>query len=475
MKKKLRIAAGALVAVWLGLMAYHLRKPLPEGISIQGPARTASGIEFLHDLSYQIGGRPVVEQQIFDRVLAMIDAAENFVVIDMFLFNGEHGGERDYRPLSAELTDHLIAQKAAIPEFRATFITDEINNFYGAYTGAEIERLRAAGIQVVTTRLSPLRDSNPAYSAGWRMLASWFGTAGPGWLPNVFSSTGQKVTARAYLKLLNFKANHRKLIVTERACLVSSANPHDASSFHSNIAFAGNGPICSDILEGERAVVAFSGGSVENWPVYEFEAGAEPPVDAGSVQLVTEGKILAALLRELDGVGEGDRVDLAMFYLSERTVVEALVGAEGRGAEVRLVLDPNKDAFGREKGGIPNRQAARELVTRSDGRISVRWYETHGEQFHTKLVRVARGDSVVVMGGSANLTRRNVGDYNLEADLRFTLPRSAPLALATGEYFDRIFGNEDGEFTLRFVAYRDDGQLKKILYRLEEFTGFCSF
>ena len=164
-----------------------------------------------------------------------------------------------------------------------------------------------------------------------------------------------------------------------------------------------------------------------------------------------------------------------MFYLSERQVVNALVGAEGRGAEIRLVLDPNKDAFGREKGGIPNRQVARELVARSDGRIAVRWYDTHGEQFHTKLVRVVRGDSVMIMGGSANLTRRNVGDYNLEADLRFVVPRGAPLASATADYFNRIFRNEGGEFTLPFEAYRDDSLVKSLLYRVEEFTGICSF
>ena len=498
MKRRFRIAAGVLAAVWLALLVYHLEKPLPDGISVDGPARPASGIEFLHDLSFRLEGQPVVEQEIFDRVLSMIDAAEEFVVIDMFFFNGLHRGERDYPALSSEMTDHLFSRRASNPELKATVITDEINNFYGAYTGAELQRLEEGGVQVITTRLSRLRDSNPAYSAGWRMLASWLGTVGPRWLPNPFSGITPKVTARAYLKALNFKANHRKLIVTDKGCLLTSANPHDASGFHSNIAFAGTGPICADLLEGERAVAAFSGGSVENWPRYEgvgvehSGTGKTPafgtptgrgglgqlgdPIEGeGTVQLVTEGKIRTALLGELGSVGPGDRVDLAMFYLSERQVVEGLLEADGRGASLRLVLDPNKDAFGREKGGIPNRQVARELVTRSDGRIAVRWYDTHGEQFHTKLLMVTRGESVVVMGGSANLTRRNIGDYNLEADLRFVLPRQAPLASSTTTYFDRIFTNRGGDFTLPFEAYRDDGWVKRVLYRLEEFTGFCSF
>jgi phosphatidylserine/phosphatidylglycerophosphate/cardiolipin synthase-like enzyme len=433
-------------------------------------------MEFLFDLTYQDQGRSVSDQVIFDRVFSMIDEAEEFVVIDMFFFDGEHGGERDYRPLASELTDHLVARKSAVPGLEAVFITDEINNFYGAYTSSEIEQLRAAGIRVLTTNLSRLRDSNPVYSAGWRMTVGWWGTAGFGWLPHPFSSTGRRVTARSYLKVLNFKANHRKLVVTDKECLVASANPHDASSFHSNIAFAGSGPICADVLAAEQAVASFSGGAAEGWPVFQRDPGpAADGAENGTVQLVTEGKILAALLEDLRTVGAGDQVDLAMFYLSERQVVEALLAANERGARVRMVLDSNKDSFGREKGGIPNRQVAGELVARSHGRIAVRWYDTQGEQFHTKMVLITRGDSVTILGGSANLTRRNIGDFNLEANLRFVLPRRAPMAEATAAYFERIFGNQDAAFTVPFEAYRYDGWFKRVRYRIEEFTGFCSY
>ena len=262
--------------LWALLFAFHLTKPLPEGLSVSGPAHDASGMEFLVDLTYQRDGETVVEQEIFDRILSMIDEADRFVVMDMFLFDGRHKGDKDYRPLSSQITDHLLSRKEANPELDVRFITDEINNFYGVYVGEEIQRLEAGGIDVVTTRLSSLRDSNPAYSAGWRMIFGWMGTAGPGWLPNILSHGGPRVSARGYLKVLNFKANHRKLIVTDQGCLVASANPHDASSFHSNIAFFGTGPLCTDLLEAERAVASFSGGEVEGWPVYE--AGRWGPV-----------------------------------------------------------------------------------------------------------------------------------------------------------------------------------------------------
>jgi hypothetical protein len=479
--------ASLALGVYAVVLTFNLFRPLPQGVSVAGPLREAAGLEFLYDLTYQREGQLESEQRIFDRVFSIIDEAEDFVVLDLFLFNGEHGEEREYRPLSAELTRHLIGRKEADPDLQIIFITDEINNFYGAYTSSEIAELQGAGVRVIPTRMTPLRDSNPAFSGAWRILAGWFGTAGPGWLPHPLSSTGRKVTARSYLKLLNFKANHRKLLVSEKECLLGSANPHDASGFHSNIAFAGSGEVCGDLLEGERAVAALSGASVAGWPVYPGgpEAGGEsrspgpegegPGPRAGQVQLVTEGKIRDALLGDLGAAGAGDQVDLALFYLSERRVVEALLEAADRGAAVRLILDPNKDAFGQEKRGIPNRQVARELVTRSKGRIAVRWYDTHGEQFHTKLAVVTRRDSVTVLGGSANLTRRNIGDFNLEADFRFRLPTDSPLAVAVREYFERIFENRDAEFTAHFERYQDDSRLKTIIYRLQEFTGFSSF
>jgi HKD family nuclease len=454
-RQRFVFAAGILAVLWLALFIYHVRKSLPSGMSFAGDLHRGN-VEFLFDITYE----------------PMIDSADRFVVIDMFLFNDEHTGDRQYRPLTDELTDRLIARKAAASAVDVTFITDPINNFYGAYTLPQIERLRDAGINVVMTRLTRLRDSNPLYSAGWRLVPRWFGTAGPGLVPHPLSSRGQRVTARSYLKLLNFKANHRKLIVTEHGCLVSSANPHDASSFHSNIAFALAGPICQDILEGERNLAAFSGGVIGPHRVTDVgQAVQEPTI----MRYVTEGRIRTALLQEIGRAEAGDRIDIAVFYLSERSIIEALIDATSRGATLRVVLDPNKDAFGREKGGIPNRPVASELRDRSNGRIAVRWYDTHGEQFHTKLAVFTRGDSVTVVGGSANFTRRNVGDYNLEANVRLWTHRQSPLARALAGYFERIWSNRDGHYTVEFASYRDDAWFKRVLYRFQEFTGMCTY
>ena len=139
------------------------------------------------------------------------------------------------------------------------FITDEINNFYGVYESENIKRLKENGIDLVLTDLEKIRDSNPVYAGFWRTSLKWFGTAGKGWLANPFSPDSPKVTARGYLKLLNFKANHRKVILSEKNAIVTSMNPHDASGHHSNIAFKLEGSILEDILESELQVAQFSG------------------------------------------------------------------------------------------------------------------------------------------------------------------------------------------------------------------------
>ena len=71
------------------------------------------------------------------------------------------------------------------------------------------------------------RDSNPMSSSKWRTYLQWLGTVGPAFVPHPIIRSAQRVTLRSCLNLLNFKANHRKVIVTENGCMLFSANPHD--------------------------------------------------------------------------------------------------------------------------------------------------------------------------------------------------------------------------------------------------------
>jgi len=472
------LACLVLVLLWAVNASWQRFKPLPDGLSTASALRAPARLRFLADYSYtDASGDRRVEQQIFDRMLELIEGAERLIVMDMFLFNdfaGETGGE-GMRALSREITDRLVARRSRFPELRVILISDPINTFYGSIDLPQFARLRRSGVELVITDLDRLRASNALWSGAWRICCQWFQRdGGTGWLPNPVGE--QDVTLRSVLRLLRFKANHRKTLVVDAGedwiGLVTSGNAHDASSLHSNIAVEFSGAAALDLLATEAAVAAFSAPSM-GWPRIEPASDARTS-DGPRLQVLTESKIRDAVLDLLARTGPGDRIDLAMFYLSHRDIVRALRDARARGASVRALLDPNKDAFGRVKNGIPNRSVAAELTR---GGVDVRWCDTHGEQCHDKLilVRFADGDAELI-AGSANFTRRNLDDLNLETDVR-VLGASDSIFMreATG-YFQRRW-TEPGvqNFSLPYSAYADEGVLRYWRYRFMEATGLSTF
>jgi hypothetical protein len=142
------------------------------------------------------------------------------------------------------------------------------------------------------------------------------------------------------------------------------------------------------------------------------------------------------------------------------------------------------DAWGRPAAtsggteGLPNQPVASELVARSAGAIHVRWYRTHGERFHGALVLICSAQGAWLSAGSAQLTRRSLDDYNLEANVAIEVSRAAPLAQRAQEYFDTLWGNRAAlgiEYTAEFAAFANPAQSDYWLYRLMEGAGFASF
>jgi phosphatidylserine/phosphatidylglycerophosphate/cardiolipin synthase-like enzyme len=323
------------------------------------------------------------------------------------------------------------------------------------------------------------------YSALWRLGFKWWLTPrNGGTLPNPLDGTSEPVSLGAYARLLNFKANHRKLAITRDAAgrlrgIVGSANPHDASSAHSNVALEASGPALQPLLDSELALARLSGWQGEMPPPLATpDARAAAGDTTSRLASLTEGAILAALLERFRAAGRGSSIDVAMFYLTQRDVIEALVAAARRGATVRVLLDPNKDAFGYEKSGLPNRPMVSELLAASDGAVRVRWYRTHGEQFHVKIVIVRDEIRMWMTLGSANLTRRNLMDYNLEANLAVETPVEGALAREVQQWFDVLWNNraQQGiEYTADAETYADPSQGRFWLYRLMEGSGLSTF
>ena len=486
-----RLFVYGFLGLWSLVALWNLYKPLPDGASVRGPIveTPLADIEFLSDVtSADVFGTPVARQRIFDSILALVSEAREFLVLDFFLFNDHRGAALEAKPhraLSIELRDALLARKRAHPALRILVVTDPINDVYGGLPSADLAALRGAGIDVISTDLDALRDSNAIYSAFWRLTMKWWSGDGSGEpsLPNPLESGPDRVSFGAWARLLNFKANHRKVILGDDgrgglAGIVTSANPHDASSLHSNVALKISGNALMPLLASELAIARAAGWTGRWEPPALPETTPPSPDKSARVQVLTEGEILSALLRNLGGTRAGDSVDIAMFYLSERDVIQALLAAARRGVAVRLILDPNKDAFGREKNGIPNRSVASELVAVSDGAIAIRWYRTHGEQFHAKLVIVRTATEFWFTLGSANLTRRNLRDFNLEANVAVSVPLNAEIATAVAAWFEVLWTNRgppDLEYTTEVGAYADASQGTYWLYRIMEGTGLSTF
>lgn len=467
------VLIGLLTLGYLSSAVYHTYKPLPEGLDFTGKLRHAE-VKFIADQTYMDAqGKQQQQHHIFDEMLKMIDEAQTTIVLDMFLFNQEVGESTLLqRQLTQQLTETLILKHGVQPNIEIKVITDPINSVYGGVMPQHYQKLRAAGINVIETDLTPLRASNPLWSGFWYICCQGLGNnVEKGWLPNPFGN--EKITLRSYFNLFNFKANHRKTLVVDTAqgwkALVTSANPHDGSSRHSNVALIVTGNTAIDVLKTEQAVGRMSKGDIPMVIVGEFEAEKSLP----QVQLLTEKAIYQATLTLIKTAKPQQQIDLAMFYLSERQIVKALIAAHQRGVKLRVLLDPNKDAFGRQKNGIPNRQVASELNAAG---ITVRWCNTQGEQCHSKMIIKHDAAQAELILGSANFTARNLKNYNLESDLRVLGAAKAPVFNDANQYFDTAWSNLDGKnMSVAYSQYADESQLKYVLYRLMEWSGLSTF
>lgn len=447
----------------------HFKK-LPANLSYAGDIHETGDIQFLYDLTYEdkLGERKV-EQQIFDEAWKVIEEAEDFVLIDMFLFNDYTDQDRDFPDLSGELTKRLIAKRKAYPDMPIVFITDPINTGYYSYQSKQLQALEEHNIEVVITDLDTLHDSNKAYTSVWRLFIKPLGYGNSGWLPNPFASAAPKLSLRSYLTMLNIKANHRKAIVSEKNAIIQSANAHNESGFASNIAFKVSGNVIGDILEAEQAIIDFSGGKTKIKPPEVEESSGNM-----TVQYLTEGEILNKLVTAIEEANKGERIWVGMFYIANRSIVEALEDASDRGVDIRLILDANKNAFGNNKTGLPNVPIANEL--HGYEQVTIRWYESGEDQYHTKLLFVEKEAENIIIGGSANHTTRNLDDLNLENNLKIVAAKDSEISQDVEAYFERLWGNKEANFTSAYETNEDAlTPMLRFAYWVQKLTGLTTY
>ncbi|MCF6138857.1 phospholipase D family protein [Pseudalkalibacillus berkeleyi] len=465
----------ALILIYITTMVYQTYKPIPEGISYESDIYQVDDVKFHYDLTYKKGDQINHELNIFNRINEMISEADEFIVIDMFMFNGYHDKKKEFPPISENLAEAIIKKKQQDSDIDVVFISDEINTGYNSYESKLLSKLEDHGVEVVYTNLNRLRDPTPLYSGVWRMFFQWFGQEGDGWIRNPFANTAPELTARSYLKLLNVKANHRKIVATDKSALVSSANPHDASGYHNNVAFEVKGPITQEIINGEQAAVSMSEKGVE-LPAYTPKEDANKEEGKYKLQYFTEGKAHKHIVEAIEQTKPGQEIHLGMFYIADRSVIEPLIKATDRGVDVKIILDPNQVAFGNKKTGLPNIPVAMEMVEDSGGKVDIRWYNTTMEQYHTKMLYVKGNQESTIIAGSANYTKRNLEAFNLEADIQIQGSNDTEVMKQVDAYFERLWNNDGGKYTVDFETHNDKlTYLQRGIYAVQKFLRLTTY
>lgn len=508
------IIAGVLgIAAILPLILFPSSRPMPAGTDIKGPSvpvRPGDIRLLVDDTAWDpASGQRIIRQEIFDELLAMIGRADSFICLDMFLWNPWKGSVPEgHRKLSTELAEALIRRKGEAPDLDILLLTDPINRIYGDTAPDFYDRLSQAEIPVIFTDLDRLPDSNLLFSPYWSLAERAFRIPPlAGWvraprLKNPFQKDGREISLLQFGRMLRFKANHRKVAVTGSSghgleMLVGSFNPADGSSAHSNMALHVRGAAALEALESEMEIIRWSIQSMgkdgagnpdriksslasmaRKATALATQEGDQPQWPR--VTLLTEGSIARTVTSLINSASTRDEIRLSMFYLSERGILEALKDAAWRGVSLRLILDANRDAFGMTKIGVPNRITAAQLMELSGScDVQVRWADTHGEQYHLKafsLINHRSGTGILLLG-SANWTRRNLANLNLEAGL---LVDNAPRIMEDfHRYFDTAWNNSDGKIhTVPYDHWREKGLkllLKKGLYQIQERWGAGTF
>jgi hypothetical protein len=486
----LLLLAWSLGIVWLSL------KRLPPGLHIAGawapmPAQSA---RFLRDLSAaDANGAPLVEQQIDAELLGMIARARQLVLLDTGLLGDLPAAGpgaprlRTALPIASGIVDTLSRAKAQHPELSILLLTDPATLQLDG-TQHLLERLATAGVEVLAVDVARLRPPDAAFTSFWDLCCRWWGSALPAaaW-PNPLGVGPPEVSMQLWGQLRNYQRSHRQLLLADDGgggieALLFSHPLHAEAGIQSATALKLSGSALEPLIESEFALAQFSGWSdggamqarAQRLLEQQRRLALIDHADSTRARVVTEGAIAATLVERLDAAHRGDQVAIAALYLAQRELVRALLDAAHRGVKVRLLLDPGKDGFGYKHSGIPNRQVASELIAASDGAIRVRWYRTHGEQFSASLALIENPERCWLMVGTPDLSRRDLGDFNLAAAAIIELPPAAATAGSAFGWFDALWYNRASsgtEYTTDADVYADASQLRYWQYRLFEATG----
>jgi hypothetical protein len=492
-----RLIVLTLLIAWIGSTFWHSIRRLPAGLHIAGAWESlpAANIGFLRDLSAaDATGAPLNERQIDAELQRMIARARDIVVLDAGLFGdlpaaGPKAARLRVAPtIATAITDTLLKAKQDQPALQVLMLIDPASIDLSTAPGP-IERLRERGIDVVPVATGRLRAPNAPFVAFWQLCCGWWSHGkGAGSWPNPVGVGPAGVAMGLWGRSAPYQRSHRQLIVADDGSgmltgVIFSRSLNAEAALHSATALRISGAAVDATLESEFAVAQFSGwsggGAMQARAQRLIERqgqslGGAPLAQEARARVVSESMIGESLIALIDATARHDSIDVASLYLSERDVVRALMDAARRGVAVRLLLDPNKDGYGYDRSGLPNRVVASELVAGSDGAVRVRWYRTHGEQFSAGFMLIRGSAHSWLAVGTSDLSRRDLDDFNLAADFIVELQSSAGAAVDALTWFDTLWFNRAAggvEYTSDADVYADASQLHYWQYRLLEAAG----
>ena len=92
------------------------------------------------------------------------------------------------------------------------------------------------------------------------------------------------------------------------------------------------------------------------------------------------------------------------------------------------------------------------------------------------IIYEKRGSGSSLLLGSANLTRRNIENFNLELNLLISAKTESETIAEAQDYFETAWENRaQSNYTAPFEQYGENSALKTIIYRIQEFAGLSSF
>ena len=506
-------------------------KTPPLGINYESPIRETENAEFHYDLTYlDKDGNIQYDRNLWDATYKVIDNAKDYLIVEMFLFNDLYNKDKEHFPeFAKEYTERLVKKQKENPNLKVYILADENNNFYGAFEHSFITSMKNAGINVIIVDIFKLKDTFPWYSPFWRTFIKPMGNPqNKGWITNFYGDMWPKLTIRNLLRALNVKADHKKVFLNEKEVVVSSANIHDPSYFHENIAIYTDGPIVKDVLHNLQLVAKFSDSEIN---VDGSDRRMENIMNSGSndktetdektlnsenqkennvkqinneeneqnvkektsinseknsitdteghtykIQYLTEGAIGKHLDEDIDSLKAGDELLMGMYFLADKGVIDRLIKAANRGVKIRIIFDRSRDAFGMSTNGLPNKPVSKKLKKKTKGKIEIKWYFTNNEQYHTKITLMKKTDgNVIINAGSANLIKKNIRGYIMDANFRILTTQDSKISKDIYEYFDRLWENKDGLFTLNFDDEPTTDGFSDFMYKILDATQLGSF